>query len=211
VQGIAPALPDSVIDYGNTHDIAVVREDEPGPGGTTRAGIMHWEPPADLPHGVEIVARAAQKLVAAVDVAHILDSTGNVKSEWRERLEDCLQEVSTDLVARKATTLILGCTHFEYLERDFGRLLPTLAARNGIVSPSGALACRLLDAFEEYLEDEPIRPVASDRRNYLAFSGERLPEAIFASLGTRQHNCCAKLVRPRSLSAQTKWPGRARP
>lgn len=35
--GLAPQLPDGVIDYKRTPHIAVVREDEPGPGGTTRA------------------------------------------------------------------------------------------------------------------------------------------------------------------------------
>jgi len=85
--GLAPQLPEGVIDYKHTPHIAVVREDEPGPGGTTRAGVFHWEPPEELPHGVEIVARDAQKLVAAVDIEKILDADGNVKPEWRERLE----------------------------------------------------------------------------------------------------------------------------
>ena len=57
--GIAPQLAAGVIDYERTPHVAVLREDEPGPGGTTRAGIRHWEPPQDLPHGVEIVARDA--------------------------------------------------------------------------------------------------------------------------------------------------------
>lgn len=34
----------------------------------------------------------------------------------------------------------LGCIHFKYFDRDLAQLLPTLAARNGIISPSGALA-----------------------------------------------------------------------
>jgi glutamate racemase len=181
--GLTPQLPEGVIDYKRTPHIAVVREDEPGPGGTTRAGVFHWEPPEELPHGVEIVARDAQKLVAAVDIEKILDATGNVKPEWRERLEGYLKQVSSDMVRRKATALVLGCTHFEYFERDFGKLLPTLAARNGIISPSGALACRLLDAFDEYLEAEPVRPVAGENRSYFSFSGNQPPEATFASLG----------------------------
>jgi len=184
--GIAPQLPADVIDYARTPHVAVVREDEPGPGGTTRAGVMHWEPPEDLPHGVEVIARDAQKLVAAVDVAHILDAEGNVKPEWRQRLEDYLKQVSDEMVQRKATALILGCTHFEYFERDFAKLLPTLAARNGIISPSGALACRLLDAFDEYLDEYPVRPISSENRSYFAFSGERPPEETFKSLGLGQ-------------------------
>ena len=181
--GIAPQLPETVIDYSTTPHVAVVREDEPGPGGTTRAGIFHWEPPEELPHGVEIVARDAQKLVAAVDVEKILDGDGNVKSDWKTRLETYLQQVSHEMVERKATALVLGCTHFEYFERDFGKLLPTLVARNGIISPSGALACRLLDAFDEYIEVEPVRPVAAKGASYFSFSGDKPPESTFKSLG----------------------------
>jgi glutamate racemase len=181
--GLRPQLPEGVIDYQRTPHIAVVREDEPGPGGTTRAGVFHWEPPEELPHGVEIVARDAQKLVAAVDIEKILDAGGNVKPEWRERLEGYLKQVSSEMVKRKATALVLGCTHFEFFERDFGKLLPTLAARNGIISPSGALACRLLDAFDEYLDAEPVRPVASETCSYFSFSGSQPPDATFASLG----------------------------
>jgi glutamate racemase len=184
--GLAPQLPDGVIDYKRTPHIAVVREDEPGPGGTTRAGIFNWEPPEDLPHGVEIVARDAQKLVAHVDIDKILDATGNVKPEWRERLEGYLKQVSSEMVKRKATALVLGCTHFEYFERDFGKLLPTLAARSGIISPSGALACRLLDGFDEYLEAEPVRPVSAASHSYFSFSGEKPTEATFASLGLNE-------------------------
>lgn len=77
-------------------------------------------------------------------------------------------------------------THFEYFERDFAKLLPTLAARNGIISPSGALACRLLDAFDEYLDENPVRPITSENRSYFAFSGERPPEETFKSLGLEQ-------------------------
>ena len=109
---------------------------------------------------MEIVARDAQQLVAAVDRAHILDGDGNVKPEWRQRLGEYLAQASAEMVRRKATALILGCTHFEYFERDFARLLPTLSARNGIISPSGALACRLLDAYDEYLDENPVRPIA---------------------------------------------------
>src|SRR5882672_494298 len=168
---LEPTLPADLIDYQHTPHIAVIREDEPGPGGTTRAGVRHWTPPPHLPHDVEIIARAAQKLVAAVDVAHILDADGQVKLEWRERLGSYLGEVSHDLVLRKATALILGCTHFEYFEREFTQLLPTLAARNGIVSPSGALAVALLDAFAEHAATHPVQPVGQNGQTYFAFSG----------------------------------------
>ena len=184
--GIAPQLAAGVIDYARTAHVAVLREDEPGPGGTTRAGVLNWEPPEDLPHGVEVIARDAQKLVAAVDVEHILDAEGNVKPEWRQRLEEYLKQVSTEMVRRKATALILGCTHFEYFERDFAKLLPSLAARNGIIGPSGALACQLLDAFDQYLHEYPVRPITGENRSYFAFSGDRPPEETFNSLGLKQ-------------------------
>ncbi len=175
-----------MIDYERTPHVAVIREDEAGPGGTTRAGVRHWEPPEELPQDVEVVARDAQKLVAAVDVAHILDEEGRVKPEWRDRLSTYLQEVSAELTRRRATALILGCTHFEYFEREFGRLLPTLAARNGIVGPSGALAWTLMDAFDEHVRAHPVRPIAAGRGSYFAFSGDRPPDATFKSLGLEQ-------------------------
>ena len=180
---IEPTLPAEMIDYQHTPHIAVFREDETGPGGTTRAGVRHWAPPPHLPHDVEIIARAAQKLVAAVDVAHILDAEGQVKHEWREKLASYLHEVSHDLVQRNATALILGCTHFEFFEREFTKLLPTLAARNGIISPSGALAVALLDAFREYADARPIRPIGQHGRGYFAFSGDRPPPETFQGLG----------------------------
>ena len=184
--GAVPQLPDALIDYAHTPHIAVLREDEPGPGGTTRAGVRNWEPPEDLPHGVEIVARDAHKLVAAVDVAHILDAEGRVLPEWRERLGEYLKQVSAEMVRRKATALILGCTHFEYFEGDFARLLPTLSARNGIISPSGALACRLIDAYDEYLDANPVRPIAAEGRSYFAYSGEQPPVETYRALGLEQ-------------------------
>ena len=53
----------------------------PGPACGTRKLL-----PEHLPQDVEVIARDAQKLVAAVDVAHILDEEGRVKPEWRARL-----------------------------------------------------------------------------------------------------------------------------
>ena len=97
-----------------------------------------------------------------------------------------MKQVSHEMVQRKVTALILGCTHFEYFERDFAELLPTLAASNGIIGPSGALACRLLDAFEEYLQENPVRPITNENRNYFVFSGKRPPEETFKSLGLEQ-------------------------
>jgi glutamate racemase len=180
---IEPTLPPALIDYHHTPHIAVFRDDEPGPGGTTRAGVRHWTPPSHLAHDVEIIARAAQKLVAAVDVAHILDAEGRVKAEWREELASYLHEVSRDLVQRKATALILGCTHFEFFEQEFTKLLPTLAARNAIISPSGALAVALLDAFGEYADAHPVQPIGRTGRSYFAFSGDRPPPETFQGLG----------------------------
>jgi glutamate racemase len=109
-----------------------------------------------------------------------------VKPEWRERLEGYLHQVSSEMVRRRATALILGCTHFEYFTQDFGELLPTLEARNGIISPSGALACRLIDAFDEYLDANPVRPIAGENRSYFAFSGDRPPQETFKALGLEQ-------------------------
>ena len=182
-RGLLPTLPASVIDYRRTPHVGVLREDEEAPGGTTRAMIVNWTPPEDLPHAVRIIARDAQRLVAAVDVAHILDQDGLVKPEWRNRLEEYLHQASSELVKRKVTALILGCTHFEYFERDFARLLPVLAARNGIVSPSGALACRLLDAYQDHLASHPVQPVRRRDASYFMFSGDRPPDEVFKSLG----------------------------
>jgi glutamate racemase len=184
--GIVPQLPAGVIDYAHTAHVAVIREDESAPGGTTRADLRHWDPPEDLPHDVEIISRDAHKLVAAVDVSHIVDAEGNVKPEWHRRLGIYLTEVSREIVRRKATALILGCTHFEYFNRDFAKLLPSLAARNGIISPSGALASRLVDAFNEYLVAFPLRPISIESRNYVAFSGKRPPDETFEALGLEQ-------------------------
>jgi len=184
--GMTPQLPAGVIDYAHTPHVAVIKEDESGPGGTTRADILHWDPPADLPHDVEVISRDAQKLVAAVDVSHIVDAEGNVKPEWHNRIGEYLKKVSREIVRRKATALILGCTHFEYFNRDFAKLLPTLAARNGIISPSGALACRLFDAYHEYLDEFPMQPISTENQTYVAFSGERPPDETFESLGLEQ-------------------------
>lgn len=183
---VEPTLPSDLIDYRHTPHIALLREDEEGPGGTTRAGVRHWEPPEDMPHDVEVVARAAQRLVTAVDVAHILDAEGRVKPEWQEELGSYLREVSHDLVRRRATALILGCTHFEYFESQFNDLLPTLAARNAIVSPSGALAVALFDAFEDHSDANPVHPISQKAQNYFAFSGDRPPPDMFEGLGIQR-------------------------
>ena len=84
---------------------------------------------------------------------------------------------------RQATALILGCTHFEYFEDEFSRLLPTLSARNGIICPSGALACRLLDAYREFLDLHPVQPVVRRDAAYFGFSGDRPPDETFKALG----------------------------
>jgi hypothetical protein len=180
---LVPQIPASVIDCARTPHVAIMREDEPGRGGTTRAGVRHWTPPASLPHDVEVVARDAQKLIAAVEVIHILDAEGRVKPEYQERLQNYLGNSSRDLLSHKVTALILGCIHFEYFEQDFARLMPTLAARNGIVSPSSALACSLLDAFDGFVQRHPVRPAIERQRNYFGFSGAKPPPAGFQALG----------------------------
>jgi len=106
-----------------------------------------------------------------------------VKPEWRDELAGYLREVSSDLVRRGVTSLILGCTHFEFFEREFAALMPTLAARNGIVSPSAALAVELFDAFTAHLDAHPVQPIGRTGHGYFAFSGERPPEETFQGLG----------------------------
>jgi hypothetical protein len=104
-------------------------------GGTTRAGLLHWEP---------------QKLVAAVDVLHNLDARGDVKPAWRQKLAEYLKQVSSEMVRRKATALILAVRILNIFQRDFAELLRTSAACNGIIAPSGALACRMFDAWVKH-------------------------------------------------------------
>ena len=193
-EGARPLLPASVIDLGRTPHVAVLREDEEAPGGTTRAGVMHWTPPDHIPQGVVIIARDAQKLVAAVDVAHVLDADGLVKPEFRAKVEHYLRDHVRLMAERRATALILGCTHFEYFERDFARLLPTIAAGGGIVSPSGALALRLLDAWRAEAAGR-VRPVMARNGAYFGYSGPVPPEAMFRSLGIDHASIVASLSR----------------
>jgi hypothetical protein len=89
-------------------------------------------------------------------------------------------ETRIDLVQRQATAVILGCTHFEYFEREFATLL--LAARNSVISPSGALAVALMDAFGEYTETHLVQPIGQKGRNDFAFSGGRPPLETFQGL-----------------------------
>lgn len=180
--GLAPALGPGLIDYAHTPHVAVIREDEEAPGGTTRVGARNWTPPDELAGGVMVIARDAQNLVADVDVAHVLDDNGDIKPEFRQRVHDYLREHSKILVKRRATALILGCTHFEYFIEEFGNLLPTMAARGSIVCPSGALACKLVDAFEDRRHLHPIQPIAPVTGAYFAYSGQVPPEAMFRSL-----------------------------
>lgn len=180
-QGAQPTLPRGVIDYARAPHVAVLREDEDAPGGTTRARIMHLPVPAHLPEAVVVVARDAQKLVAAVDVEHVIDESGQLKPEWRHAFGDYLRDDVRLLVRRGATSLILGCTHFEYFARDFANLLPTMAARNAIISPSGALAVRLLDAWQLASRGR-VTPINSQRLACFGFSGEPPPQGMFNSL-----------------------------
>jgi hypothetical protein len=181
--GPRPAtVPPNLIDFAHTPHIAVLREDEPGPSGTTRAAAMHIALPSTVPEVVVVVARDAQELVSAVDVDHVLDASGQLKPEWRTKIGEYLRQQVELLVRRGATALILGCTHFEYFARDFAMALPTMAARNAIVSPSGALAVRLLDEWLD-MSAGRIRPINSRRQACFGCSGEPLPEAMFRSLG----------------------------
>ncbi len=181
--GLVPDMAAGVIDYTKTPHVAVLREDEGGPGGTTRAGLRHWEPPAHLPSAVMVVSRDAQKLVAAVDVAHVLDESGRVLDEWRDRVVGYIKTQTKDLLDRRATALILGCTHFEYFADVFARLMPGMAARGSIVAPSGALASRLIDAWLDARRTHPVQPVGVRRDAFFSYSGAVPPEALFRSLG----------------------------
>src|SRR5262249_13157907 len=134
------------------------------------------------PAAVMIVSRDAQKLVAAVDVAHVLDDSGDIKAEFQQRVRDYLRTQAAILVKRRATALILGCTHFEYFMDEFSRLLPVLSARGSIVSPSGALACRLLDAYQDRMHLQPVHPIVPATGAFFAYSGDVPPEAMFRSL-----------------------------
>lgn len=197
--GPKPDLPSSVIDTAHTPHVAVLREDEAAPGGTTRAAVMHWTPPDHLPQGVGIVARDAQELVKAVDVVHVLNDDGLVKPSFRALVEDYLRSHVRLLAERHATALILGCTHFEYFERDFARLLPTIAAGGGIVSPSGALAMRLMDAWRAHAIGQ-VRPMMATRGAYFGYSGTAPPEAMFRSLGLTNATMVAALKQASKLN-----------
>jgi hypothetical protein len=60
--------------------------------------------------------------------------------------------------------------------------LPTMAARNAIVSPSGALAVRLLDEWLG-MSAGRLRPINARRQACFGCSGDSLPEAMYRSLG----------------------------
>jgi glutamate racemase len=179
--GLQPTVT-GVIDTDRTPHVGLLREDEGAPGGTTRAGVLHWEMPAGLPQGVVVVARDAQELVSAMDVDHVLDEDGLVKAEYRERITSYVKEKTRIMDERKATALILGCTHFEYFERDFARVLPVIAAGGGIICPSGALAIRLFDTWRE-TTGAKLRPVRATRGAYFGFSGDVPSQDVFRSLG----------------------------
>ncbi len=190
--GARPTLPPGVIDYLATPHVAVLREDEAAPGGTTRAAVRNLDVPLHLPQAVVIVARDAQKLVAAVDVHHVLDEAGQLRPEWQQKVADYLKDHVALPLRRGATAMILGCTHFEYFARDFAALLPTMAARNAIISPSGALAVRLIDAWLDQSQGR-ARPINTQRDACFGYSGEAPPEGMFHSLGLKQVTRVASL------------------
>jgi hypothetical protein len=47
-------------------------------------------------------------------------------------------------------------------------------------------AAAWLDAFDEYLDANPVRPISGESRSYFAFSGDRPPEETFKALGLEQ-------------------------
>jgi glutamate racemase len=197
--GLQPTVV-GVIDTDRTPHVGLLREDERAPGGTTRAGVLHWDMPSGLPQGVVVVSRDAQELVAAVDVEHVLDGQGLVKPEFRERIDGYIRQKVRIFDERKATALILGCTHFEYFERDFARVLPTIAAGGGIICPSGALAMRLFDAWRAGAATK-LRPVSAVRGAYFGFSGDVPSEDVFRSLGLARATLVADLSRASAHNA----------
>lgn len=180
--GLAPIVGGDLINFAQTPHVAVIREDEHAPGGTTRAIVKNLDLPDTLPEALIVVARDAQELVDDVDIHHVLTDKGDVKSEWRKKIHDYMAEHVGIMVQRGATSLILGCTHFEYFAGDFAALLPTMAARNAIISPSGALAIELLDAWLA-VSSQHMRPVTAESHSCFSFSGDTPPESLFHSLG----------------------------
>ncbi|HTI73054.1 MAG TPA: hypothetical protein VMF06_23975 [Candidatus Limnocylindria bacterium] len=185
-RGAAPSLPRTFIHFEKTPHIAVMREKFDGndaPGGITRGHVRHFDCPLTLPHDLEIVSCAAQELVGFIDNDRVMAPNGLIKEPWAEPVRNYLRHASRELQLRKATSLILACTHFEYFSREFSELFPGMAARAGVVSPSGALAWTLLDALFELNERRtgPTDPTTS--RIWMHFTGHTPPREALVALG----------------------------
>lgn len=184
-RGATPTLPRSLINYEKTPHIAVMRErfdDERVPGGITRANVRHFDCPLTLPHDLKIVSCAAQQLVRFVDIDRVMATNGLVKEPWAEPVREYLRHASHELQMHHATSLILACTHFEYFNREFSELFPGMAARAGIVSPSGALAWTLLDALFELNERRTAPPSPATPRVWMHFTGATPPREALEAL-----------------------------
>jgi glutamate racemase len=185
-RGHAPSLPRSLIHYERTPHIAVIKQRFEGtsmPGGVTRANVRNYDCPSPMPHDLEVVSCAAQRLVKFVEIDCIMAENGLVKEPWAETLRAYLRETSQQLQWRKATSLILACTHFEYFHREFAELFPGMAARAGIVSPSGTLAWSLIDMFSELGQRASVPTPSSEPRVWLHFTGAAPPPETLAALG----------------------------
>lgn len=188
-RGPTPALPRNLIHYDRTPHIAVTRESFTSPnshGGISRAHVRNFEPPQSLPHDLEIVSLAAQRLVNFVDVEHVFTGDGLLKPIHADAVRSFLHQVSRDLQQRKITSVILGCTHFEFFCDEFSLLLPGMAARGSIVSPSGTLAWALVDFLQEFRERFPGKINLTAPRVYAHFTGTQPSTETLQALGLQE-------------------------
>lgn len=187
--GPTPTLPRNVIHYDRTPHIAVTRESFMSPdshGGISRAHVRNLEPPLSLPHDIEIVSLAAQRLVNFVDVEHVFTGDGLLKPIHADPVRSFLRQVSRDLQQRKVTSVILGCSHFEFFSDEFSLLLPGMAARSSIVSPSGTLAWALVDFFQEFRERFPAKCNLTSPKVYAHFTGPQPSAETLQALGLQE-------------------------
>ncbi|MSU33851.1 MAG: hypothetical protein EXS36_01835 [Pedosphaera sp.] len=188
-RGPTPALPRNLIHYDRTPHIAVTRESFTSPnshGGIRRAQVRNFEPPLSLPHDIEIVSLAAQRLVNFVDVEHVFTGDGLLKLIHADSVRTFLRQVSRDLQQRKVTSVILGCTHFQFFSDEFSLLLPGMAARGSIVSPSGTLAWALVDFFQEFRERFPAKCNLTAPKGYAHFTGVQPSKETLETLGLQE-------------------------
>ncbi|MEI6221382.1 MAG: hypothetical protein WCP97_01315 [bacterium] len=185
---LKPSLASTVINYNRTPHIALIREHEDAHhGGATRGHLFHYDPPPNLPHDVEIISRDGQKLVTFVDEDHILTEYGSIKKEWKVPVKEYLNQISEDLRKNKITSLVLGCTHFEYFSNEFGKIFPTMEARQGIIAPSAVLALDLITTMQKGVHESPKAEQnpnsnKAPAKAYFYFSGDQPTRDTFETL-----------------------------